>query len=102
MPHLADDDAAWNAVQRRITEVLEPFAVELGPRTCIHGDWADCEDCGYDESQPKEGSMPVLGTWVLTCVVNDAARRDPIVSQTSNPEAMQHEVKGLLHMGLYD
>lgn len=102
MPYLDETDAGWVEVQKRIAEVLEPFAADLGPRTCRHGEWSECEDCEFNESQPKPGTIPTLKNWTLVVTVDDAAGDDSIISSVAAPHQRNHETKGLLHVALYE
>ena len=71
------DDPAWVELQKRIGEALAPFAAELGGRTCEHEeDWADCyeEDCGFAQSRPRPGAMPMIQHWLLLTATTDMAQ----------------------------
>lgn len=106
MPYLSNEDPGWQKVQQALSDALGPFAEALGPRECQHGDWSDCEasegaGCPFDETRPKQG-LPVIDQWVLVASVVDATRSDPIIASASSPQLRNHEVKGLLHVALYE
>lgn len=71
------DDKAWAELQARIGEALAPFASDLGARSCDHeDDWADCfeEDCGFADSRPRPGAVPMIQHWVLLTATTDMAQ----------------------------
>lgn len=103
MPYLDDDDPGWHRVQQKIAEALEPFAGDLGPRECIHGEWVECEDnCQFDQTQAKPGSMVMVKDWVLVVTVESALSNDPIISSVAPHGQRNHQTKGLLHVALYE
>jgi hypothetical protein len=102
MPYLDETDEGWAKVQKRMAEALEAFAADLGPRVCGHGDWSDCEDCEFNETQPKPGTMPTIKSWVIVATVDDVTGDDSIISSVAAPDQRNHETKGLLHVGLYE
>lgn len=102
MPYLDDSDKGWVEVQKRLAAALEPFAADLGPRVCGHGDWSDCEECEFLETKPQPGCIPTIKSWVLVATVDDTVGDDSIISAVAAPHQRNHETKGLLHVGLYE
>ena len=69
------DDPGWVKVQERLAEALAPFAPDFGARECDHGNFSECEEeCGFDDSRPKAGSMPVIQHWLLLAATPDMAQ----------------------------
>jgi hypothetical protein len=103
----SDDDPGWDALQRRIAEVLAPFAMDLGARVCEHGDWAECSDvregrgCLFADTQPKPGSMPVLSEWMLVANVADMSTGKHDFVGIAAPDQRMTTTNGLLWTGLH-
>lgn len=98
-----DSDAGWLALEARIAAALEPFVADLGPRLCAHGDWSDCEeDCEFNDTQPKQGAMPLIKNWSLVAALEDTLSEDPIIVLLGAPRQRNHETKGLLWVALYE
>lgn len=71
------DDPGWAEVQRKVAEALAPFAPLFGARQCPHeDDWSDCdsEECGFENTQPRPNSMPVIQHFLLLTATTDMAQ----------------------------
>lgn len=104
MTYNANVDEGWQKVTERVHEALSQFAADFGPRECPHGDWVDCEDddCLFDNTQPKEGSMPVLTHWVLSAAVPDMSNEKGMGGMivVASPRQRDYITNGLLHEAL--
>jgi hypothetical protein len=97
-----NDDPKWKEVQTRIAAALAPFSQDLGARVCAHGNWTQCDDCEYSETQPKPDSMTMITDFVIVFTTSDATRDDPILGTVSSPNQLHHTTQGLLHVSLFE
>lgn len=103
MPYSEVKDAGWDKLRAELAALLEPYAIAFGPRECPHGDWSECddEDCGFADSQPTAGSMPMVKDWVLVVATEDMASDSPHLAVVQAPGMRSHNRSGLLHEALY-
>lgn len=95
-----DESTAFITAQTKVQEALQALVEVWGPRTCIHGDWADCNDCEYDQTNPQKDA--ILTEFIL--VANWTSMTTGSVDMTfiTPPRQLTTHTNGLLHTMLYE
>lgn len=73
---------------------------EIGPRTCEHGDWSDCEVCDYDDTKPIQGIM--LSEFALVMTWTRLEDGEPFWGVHTAPKQLATHTDGLLFNALYN
>lgn len=97
MSYDVSKDVGLRKITERIKESLQQFADEIGPRTCPHGDWFECEeeDCTYDKT--TSSGPQLLIHLVVGCGLMDATTGKMSMTVLAPTDQPDYITVGLLH-----
>jgi hypothetical protein len=86
-------------VEADLADALQRMASAIGPRNCVHGDFADCEVCDYDDTEPMPGMLG-LSEFALVMVWTNLDTGQPYYGVRTAPDQLLTHTNGLLWTAL--
>ena len=94
-------DVKLNEARNRLRSALQDMSDILAPRACSHGDYAQCDQCDWDDTFPMpEASL--LSEFVLVMSWTTMEEGENYVGIQTAPKQLLTHTNGLLFTALYE